>query len=301
MTTKPQTPRYFGCEKGQMAPGARISVNTPLAPFQRRLNKTKVQEYINQHQGIDWNLFGYATAVRRPSGELLLINGQHRINAVLTILPEVKEVPAHVFDASDLEYAALMFSAMNGESSSQLKSEERFKSNCAAGQRDALELERVLGKTRFCIGEVNALPGHREIKFANFVKSVRFGEQCLLLAAELIDRHWPTGVVNDNLVSGISRFASIEAYSDLLDPKTKLRGHFDQWLGGLAALGCQQHELTFRRYFNAGPNYDAVAYGLARHFFKSLRSRRLSAPKLEFIEDIWKSHVRSSDTDSFFF
>lgn len=293
--------RYYGCQKGTMAPGHRIPVTTPLAPFQRRLNRTKVREYINQHQGIDWNLFGYATAVKLPTGELWLINGQHRIDAVKLILPECLEVPAHVFDVDDEQYAAILFSSMNGESSSQLKSEERFKSNIAAGNQDALRLERVLKKTQFSIGEVNQSNTNREIKFANFVKSVRFGEQAFLTASALIDRHWPKGAVNDNLVSGMSRLFAVADYSDFLDPTSRLFQEFDRWLAGLSALGCQQHELTFKKYFNAGPNYDAVAYGLARYFFKSLRSRGQTAPRLTVIEGIWKSHVKREEGDSFFF
>lgn len=301
MTTTKEKIRYLGCQKGTPAPGASIPVDTPLAPFQRRLNKTKVREYINQHQGIDWNLFGYATAVRLPSGELWLINGQHRIDCVKTVLPDCLEVPAHIFDVDNEQYAAIMFSSMNGESSSQLKSEERFKSNIAAGNPEALTLEKILKQTRFSIGEVNSKPGYREIKYANFVKSVRFGRDCFLTAAATIDLHWPTGAVNDNLISGMSRLFSIPAYSDFLNPSSQLSQQFNQWLAGLSALGCQQHELTFKKYFNAGPNYDAVAYGLARYFFKSLRSRGLKAPHLSEIETVWRSHVKKDDSDSFFF
>lgn len=293
--------KYLGSSYGTPAPGGRISVDTPLAPFQRKKSKAKVTEYINKSKGVDWNLFGYATAVRYPDGRIELINGQHRIDVVRQILPDVKEVPAHIIDLTETQYAATLFDNMNGAASQNLKSEEQFYAQIYAGNKHALMLESILKKTNFSVGKVNESPTNRPIKYANFVKCVRFGSDEFLRAAELVDTIWPKGSVSDNLLSGMSRLFSINEYAPLMDNTCSIGKGFEQWLTNHANNGITQRELEFKKYQNAGPWYDAIAYGLARHYLKVRRAQNKSSINIGVIEKIWSDHTRTKDSDSLFF
>lgn len=292
-----------GNSHGTPAPGARISVNTPLAPMQRNLNRKKVEEYAVKSNGVDWNLFGYATAVRFPDGRLEVINGQHRIDVVKQVLPDVKEVPAHIIDVTDAQYAAILFDYMNGGASAALKSEEQFFAKIHAGDKFSLNLERVLNKTKFSVGKVNSNGGtNREIKYANFVKCVKFGETAFLQAADIISTTWPSGRVSDNLLSGLSRLFGLDEYKDIGDPGTRIGRDFRSWIKALADNGISQRQLEFRSLRNNGPWYDACAYGVARQFLKNQRRQNKASVKIETIKAIWEAPAKEddSDFDSFF-
>lgn len=293
--------KYVGASYGTPAPGDRISVNTPLAPFQRKKSDSKVTEYINKCKGVDWNLFGYATAVRYPDGKIELINGQHRIDIVRQVLPEITEVPAHIIDVTEMQYAASLFDNMNGAASQNLKSEEQFYAQIYAGNKQALMLQSVLLQTNFSVGQVNASATNRPIKYANFVKCIKFGSDEFLRAAKLIDTIWPRGVVSDNLLSGLTRLFSINEYAPLMDSSCSIGIAFENWLTNHANNGVTQQELEFKKYRNAGPWYDATAYGLARHFLKARRSQGKTAMKVGVIEKIWSDHAKLKDSDSGFF
>lgn len=290
--------KYVGSSYGQPAPGNTIPVNTPLAEMQRKLNRKKVEEYIVLSKGVDWNLFGYATAVRFPNGDLKVINGQHRIEVVKEVLPGVKEVPAHIINVTDAQYAAGLFDKMNGAASATLKSEEQFFARIHAGDTNANALKTVLEKTSFSVGQVNDLPGNRAIKYANFVKCVKFSEIAFLQAAKVIDEVWPDGPVDDNLLSGMARLFSLEPYTEVANPSRPIGGRFIEWLKSCKTVGISQKQLAFKSLRNAGPWYDAAAYGLARSFFKRERSENRPAPKVSYIKSIWESHAKDEEFDS---
>lgn len=289
----------IGNSFGTMAPGARVPINTPLAIMQRDLNRKKVEEYAVKSGGVDWNLFGYATAVRFPDGHLELINGQHRIEVVKEILPDVTEVPAHIIDITDAQYAAILFDYMNGGASASLKSEEQFFAKIHAGDKHSLQLETVLKKSPFSVGKVNFAAGVRGIKYANFVKSVKFGETGFLQACDIINTNWPTGKVSDNLISGLSRLFGLSEYKDIGDPGTRIGRDFRAWIKGLADAGITQKQLEFRNLRNAGPWYDACAYGVARQFLKNQRRQNKASVKIETIKHIWELPT-TEDSDSDF-
>jgi hypothetical protein len=287
--------KYHGISRGTPAPGARIPITTPLAPMQRPLNIKKVEEYVSKSGGIDWNLFGYATAVQFPDGRLQLINGQHRIHAVSETLPSVTEVPAHIISLSDAQYAAVLFDYMNGGASSALKSEDQFYAKLFAKDAQALELERILKLTKFNVGQVNAASNHRQIKYANFVKCVKFSEIAFLQAAHIIDTVYPNNAVNDNFLSGLSRLFSLKDYNDFGDPTTANGKQFINWLTTLASAGVGQKTLEFKKLRNAGPWYDAAAYGLCRAFLKQQRGIGRKVPKVAQIKAIYDSHFKDED------
>jgi hypothetical protein len=187
---------------------------------------------------------------------------------------------------------------MNGGASAALKSEETFLANIHAGDKHALMLEEILKKTRFSVGAVNASINHRSIKFANFVKCVKMGETAFLRAATIIDTSWPTGSIDDNLLSGMTRLFVVPEYEDLMDTTKAVGRDFQTWIQNHANNGVTQKDLSFVKYRNAGPWYDSGAYGLARHFFKHQRSKNKVAMNLKYIKDVWESHAKDGDSDS---
>jgi len=284
---------YIGCAYNTPALGERISVHTPLAVSQRELNTTKIKEYIMKHKGLDWNLFGYVTAMRFHNGKIVLVDGQHRVELVKTLLPDVLEVPAHLMDGTP-ELAARYFDAMNGGSSSTLKSEETFWAKLQAGDEFAISIADTIRKTRFSVGKVNADPKHRPAKYANIVKAIGFGESEFLRSAAIIDEVFPTGPA-DNLLSGMARLLSIDEYHELGDPNKAIGRRFVKWLKDIKKIGATPKNLEFKKYRNAGPWYDAVAYGLARHYFQTERSLGRTVPSIKPIKDLWDKPVKDAD------
>lgn len=285
---------YVGVAYNTPAPGDRISVHTPLALSQRPLNITKVKEYVKHHQGVDWNLFGYVTAMRLKNGEMLLVDGQHRRELVKTYLPDVQEIPAHIIDGTP-ELSARYFYAMNGGSSSHLKSEEVFWAKLQAGDEFATSIADTLSKTQWSVGKVNTNKANtRSCKYANAVKSIGFSEDAFIRSTQIIDEVFPTGPA-DNLLSGMSRLLSIPQYAELGNPNKAIGKQFVQWLKNIKAIGASPKNLEFKKYRNTGPWYDAVAYGLARHFFQSQRSIGRSVPSIRTIKDIWERPMLMAD------
>lgn len=285
--------KYAGQSFGTPAPGNTISVHTPLAKSQRDLNETKVKEYLNQHEGINWDLFGYVKGMRFGDGREVIYDGQHRIFAVKKILPHIKEVPAHIVDGSP-ELAAKYFDAVNGGSSSNLNSEQKFFAKVEAGDEFAKEIETTIKKTKWSIGKVNAAKTHRPAKYANAVKAIGFGESAFLRSCDIIDQVFPEGPA-DNLLSGMSRLLSMDEYKELGNPNKAIGQRFVQWLINIKTIGATPKNLEFKKYRNTGPWYDAIAYGLARHFFQTERSQGRSVPSIKTIKDVWEKPVKDAD------
>jgi len=284
---------YVGVAYNTPAPGATVSVHTPLAISQRPLNQTKLKEYANKHKGVDWNLFGYVTAMRFENGKIVLVDGQHRTELVKILLPDVHEIPAHIMDGTP-ELAAKYFDAMNGGSSSNLKSEETFWAKLQAGDEFAKSIANTIQKTRWNVGKVNANPHHRDAKYANIVKAITFSESAFVRSSEIIDEVFPKGPA-DNLLSGMTRLLSIPEYADLGNPKKAIGKRFVQWLKDIKKIGASPKNLEFKKYRNAGPWYDAVAYGLARHYFQTERSLGRTVPSINTIKEIWDKPRKDAD------
>jgi hypothetical protein len=187
---------------------------------------------------------------------------------------------------------------MNGAASATLKSEEQFFAKIYADDKNAIALKYVLEKTSFSVGQVNEKTGNRAIKYANFVKCVRFGELAFLKAARIIDEVWPDGPVDDNVLSGMTRLFSLEPYAALGDSSRPIGSRFIEWLKSCKAVGISQKQLACKSLRNAGPWYDAAAYGLARSFLKRERSEGRPVPKVSYIKSIWESHAKDEDLDS---
>lgn len=258
--------KYIGKVHGEMAPGERIPVNTKMDESQRDLQQSNIWKYVEKSQGVDWNLFGYATAVRDGDGELKLINGQHRIELVKYFAPDVTEVPAHIIDTNDPKYAAQLFAKMNGTASRSLTSEQLFWAEIIGEEPSALFLKDVLVRANLQCGKVNEGGNRKKVKYNNFTKAVKMGVEETIRAAELIDTAYPKNGMNDTLLSGMARLFSYTGYEDLMDPETTIYNQFEEWFVNVVPLVMTIQDLSFREYRNTHVWHDGVAFGLYQKF-----------------------------------
>ncbi len=300
-TKKPSLPKsvekYIGQEWGNWAPGDRIPVDTPLASCQRPYKARNVYKYIAQVKGLDRNLFGYATAVKRKSdGQLALINGQHRINLVKIVSPTTTEVPAQVIEVDDTEfetYASRLYQGFNGTVSKGLSNEELFKSSVMAKDAFALYVESILKKCDLSCGEVNEDPKNLPVVYAGFVKCLKLGEAETVRAVELLKSGFNT-VADDPLHGLVFLFAQPE-YADLANPKVAVGKHFEQWLTKAVPMFHGINDLKFKKY-RQGAWEKGIAYGLAQSFAKYQRNKGLTSPSITPIKKIWKAGFEDEDS-----
>jgi hypothetical protein len=274
--------QYIGKVRGDMAPGDRIPVNTEMDAAQRDLQEGNIWKYAEKSKGVDWNLFGYATAVKYPGGTLKLINGQHRIELVKHFAPEVTEVPAHIVDLSHLsddeaqKESASLFAKMNGTASRHLTSDQLFWAGTIEGDPDALFYKSVLERANLMCGRVNEGPGRKKVKYSNFIKAVKMGVDETIRAAELIDYAYPKNAMNDTLLSGMARLFSHSSYEELMDSNTKIYQQFEDWFVNILPQVMTIQDLSFRVYRNTHLWHDGVAYGLYQKFahYQRIKGRK---------------------------
>jgi hypothetical protein len=300
-TRKPSLPpsveKYIGHEWGQWAPGDRIPIDTPLAACQRPYKERNVFKYIAEVKGLDRNLFGYATAVKRKSdGQLALINGQHRINLVKIVSPGTLEVPAQVIEVDDADYesyASRLYQGFNGTVSRGLSNEELFKSSVMAQDPYALYVESIIEKCNLSIGEINVAPGNCPVVYASFVKCLKLGENETIRAVELLKQGFNT--VADEPLHGLVFLFSRQEYADLADSTVAVGNHFEKWITKAVPMFHGINDLKFKKY-RQGAWEKGIAYGLAQSFAKFQRNKGLTAPAVTPIKKIWESGFKDEDS-----
>lgn len=281
--------KYIGIEWGEWAPGDRISVDTELAVCQRPYKPQNVYKYIAKVGGLDKNLFGYATAVRRKSdGKLALINGQHRINLVKILSPSTKTVPAHIIDVEDedfVTYGSKYFAEINGVVSKTLSNEELFKSRVLAQDPAALDILRVMQIANVSIGEINQSSTSKPVLYATFVKCLKLSEVATVRGIELLKAGFKT--VNDDVLHGLVFLLAHEKYQDLGDRQKAIGKHFETWLTKAVPMFHGVEDLKFKKY-RQGSWQHGVAYGLVQSFAKYQRNKGSVAPSVTIMKAIWE-------------
>ncbi len=288
--------KYVGIVWGTPAPGNTIPVDTPNHISQRSYKKQNVYKYIAEIGGLDWNLFGYATAVRRKSdGQLALINGQHRINLVKIVAPMIQQVPAHIIEVDDNDfdsYGSALFSQFNGKVSKGLSNEELFHSEVIAGDDYALYVETILKRLGLSIGVVNQNSKHHPVVYANFVKCLKLSESATERSVQLMLKGFKT--VADDPLHGLVFLLSLPEYEKLGDNTTKIGKDFEDWLTKAVPLFHSVTDLKFKKYRN-NPNYaKGIAYGLLKSFAKYQRNHsRTAPPNISTIRNIYESGFKN--------
>lgn len=290
--------QYIGKVRGEMAPGDRIPVDTKMDESQRDLQQANIWKYAEKSKGVDWNLFGYATAVRYPDGSLKLINGQHRIDLIRHFAPDITEVPAHIVDLTHLteeeakKEAASLFAKMNGTASRSLTSDQLFWAEVIEGDPDALHYKSVLERANLMCGKVNEGPGRKNVKYANFVKAVKMGVEETIRAAELIDYAYPKNAMNDTLLSGLARLFSHSSYEELMDSESTLYKQFEEWFVNILPEVMTIQDLSFREYRNTHQWHDGVAYGIYQKFAHNQRRKGRWCPPVDAIKQNYEKGIK---------
>lgn len=257
---------------GTPALGLTVSVDADMAIAQRPFHPYQVEKWIHDSNGqIDWNLFGYSTAVERSDGSKVIIDGQHRISLIKTLDPSIKEVPAHIIKSNDQHYIAKLFGRMNGGASHTVTREERLWADLVAGDQYALDIEQDLINCDFSCGMVNAGNDSTgqpriDVKLANFEKARKFGITYVLKAAELIRKAYPKHRVIDLQLIGLARFLSAPESRRFLDPKSVFYARFSDWFLNFLPKTKKFQQLKFKKYQNTTYWHNGVAYGIAETY-----------------------------------
>lgn len=291
--------KYIGVVWGTPAPGDSIPIDTPMHKSQRAYKKQNVYKYIAKVKGLDWNLFGYATAVKRKSdGQLAVINGQHRINLVKIVSPQTIKVPAHIIEVDDEDfdtYASALFSQFNGEVSKSLSNEELFHSQVLAKDPKALQMEQILIKCGLSCGVVNQSSTTYPVVYATFRKCLDLSEDATIRAVELMKIGFKS--VADDPLHGLVYLLSLPEYKDLGNNKLKIGKDFEEWLTKAVPMFHTLNDLRFKKY-RANPSwFKGVAYGLLKSFAKFQRNHsRTAPPKISTIKKIYESGFKKEDS-----
>jgi len=301
VTKKPSIPasveKFIGIEWGTWAPGDRIPVNTPLSKCQRDYKKQNVYKYITKIGGLDKNLFGYATAVRRKSdGKLALINGQHRIQLVKIVSPTTQEVPAHIIDVEDADfetYGSKLFHEFNGTVSKGLSNEEQFYAQVLSQDPEALKIKKLLEDCGLSCGKVNNVNGTYPVDYATFVKCRKLGESFTIRAAKLLTTGFDT--CNTDVLHGLVFLFSNPHYSELADNTKAVGQQFEHWLTVFLPTFIGINDLKYKDY-RQGAWQKGVAYGIAQSFAKRQRNNGRYAPSIAEIKEIWKKGFQKEDS-----
>jgi hypothetical protein len=301
-TKKPSYPKtveqYINCEWGTWAPGDRIPVDTPLSKCQRDYKKQNVYKYIAKVKGLDRNLFGYATAVRRKSdGALALINGQHRIQLVKIVSPSTQEVPAQIIEVDDADfdtYGSKLFHEFNGTVSKGLSNEEVFYAKVLAKDIEALDTEKVLKLAGLSCGKVNALQGSYPVEYATFVKCLKLSPQLTIRASKMLTTGFRS--CNTDVLHGLVFLFNHPHYAELADNTKAVGQHFETWLTKfLPGVGLGISDLKYKQY-RQGAWQKGVAYGIAKSFAKRQRNHGLYAPTITEIKKIYEDGYQKEDS-----
>jgi hypothetical protein len=291
--------KYIGCIIGTPAQGDRVPIDVELHISQRDLKIQNVYKYIAKKGGLDWNLFGHVTVIRRKSdGKMAMINGQHRRQVATIVDPFCQELPAHIIDVDDSEfesYGSALFSQFNGILQKALTNEELFRARVLARDPEALKMEQVLIRCGLSCGKVNDIPGTLPVAYATFAKCLKLGERATVRSVELMKKGFRS--IADDPLHGLVFLLAQKTYEDLGNPQLRIGQDFEEWLTKAVPIFHTLKDLKFKKYRNNPSWQKGIAYGLVKNFIKFQREHgRSSAPKISEIKRIYESGFKKEDS-----
>lgn len=253
-----------GREFGQPAPGDRVSIDIDLDVTQRFFRESDVLKYIEEVQCVDWNQFGYVTVIEHSDGRRVLIDGQHRTGVVRALLPNQREIPAHIVRTDDEKYAARLFARLNGVTVRKISNEELLWAEVLAESPEALKTLFWLKECDLACGRVNEGYDRPTVKRTGFERCIKFSPQATVAAVKLIRKAYPNARKFDNLLLGLVRLLSHPEYSRLMNKNITIGKMFEQWMIYFAEGNkiTKMVDLVAR----TDPWYDAIAYGIYTTF-----------------------------------
>lgn len=271
--------KYQYCTRGKPATGESISVDTPLHVAQRDISISDIKKWAHKHQGIDWNLFGYATAVKHSDGTLELINGQHRIQLVKWLLPDVQVVPAHIIEigTDGNDYIGKLFADMNGGSQRRLTPEDLLWAEVIGRESKALHVKKCLEAAGLACGKVNAVNDNPQVSRHTFEACLAYGEASTFTAVNLfVSAFKPRGKIDSQIVTALTLMFSLTDYADYADISTRAGLEFHSWFQALPLAGYSVKDLHFDEYKNKGASNkweNGAVYGFVQRFAMAMRAQ----------------------------
>jgi len=310
--------KYKGHEYGKPATTAKdsmVPVDTTMHDVQRSFDTATATKTLLKHKGIDWNMFGYVTVVRKKNGEMKLLDGQHRCQMVKWMLPEQTHVPAHIIDVEDVqfdnltadEYSSFLFARRNGSASKRLTPEELLWAEIHCRDLDALRTARVLDMADLSCGQYNKHLNDYKVKRPIFERSYNYSIEGTVAAVNLIKEAFPMHkTIDGQILCGLARLFSIKkdgkfVYEDYMN-ENKLSGQaFKNWFVNIIGRsGCGPKGLHYDnlKNNNAANAWEiAVAYGIAQQFANSLMEDRYLAKPIGPAHKLWNSKPNNNDDE----
>ena len=117
--------------------------------YQRDVNKIKVANIIKNYNP---NAIGVVTLSIRENGDLYIIDGQHRVEALKQLGYGNTDINAIVFFDLTIEDEARLFVIMN-ESRTKPKKSDLYKASIKSGDVELIELNNMLNRNNICVGD----------------------------------------------------------------------------------------------------------------------------------------------------
>lgn len=263
-------------------------------PMQRDLVEGRLDNTIAKFDGWDYNLMGIIIVWYNPATQTFYnIDGRHRIDGMRRFQPSVTHVPAIIIETTDIEYISKVFAGFNGVASKKLNAEELLLANVYAQDPTSLYHESVMVKADIASGKVpvNSHKGKLQVKYPNFVKALRHGEDNLLRAINLVKAAYPGQKIDDVLMASIAFMFETYADSGLSDNNTKFGAMFEQWFIDNAFAMDGKPGYLFKHLKDSNTWHIGRAYGLYANFRRYATAQNMTGiPGVKIIQDLYKDN-----------
>jgi hypothetical protein len=264
-------------------------------PMQRDLVEGRLDNTIAKFEGWDYNLMGIIIVWYNPATEKFYnIDGRHRVDGMRRFQPTVTHIPAIIIETTDIEYISKVFAGFNGVASKKLNAEELLLANVYANDSTALYHESVLLKADIASGKVpvDNYKGKLQVKYPNFVKALKYGEDNLLRAIDLCKAAYPGQKIDDVLMAGLAFMFQTYADSGLSDNNTKFGAMFEQWfVDNATAMDGKTPAYQFKSLKDCNNWLIGRGYGIYANFRRYATAQHMSGiPGTKVIQELYNAN-----------
>lgn len=173
--------------------------------YQRPLSRTKLNKIT---QGFDWASFGVLIVSRRASGSYIILDGQHRHQAVLVLYGMDRTVPCAVHEGLTPEQEAEIFTTCNTARANP-RAIDVFRARLFAGDPQAVTISYVVERAGFRV-QINSTQTTGGIAAVAAVEKIfkRAGHDGLWFVLSLVKDLWENekGATDGVVMLGIHYF-----------------------------------------------------------------------------------------------
>lgn len=280
MITERQLARYRGRTRGQICPVEILKIaDLKLDSCQRMLDQGHAWRCVKKDGGINWHKFQPLDVVRKSTGQLTVINGQHRLEMLRMVLPDQETVQCRVIDTDDEREAAQYFADFNARGIKKVGDTDLLWAEIIAEDPKALKILRSLEKMHLSTGRINWQETTLSIDLASLRRCLQWGSAETERAVNLYKQAWPgERVINGDVLTGLVRLLTFNHYQKDLALTEQYGRDFDQWfVATFQHLSINRAKYTEYRNAKAGW-YDGVAWGLLEDFTQSQFNKLKGAP-----------------------